>query len=80
MTPKGNRVWACAMNLAWSQLKKGLLKGENPTFSNTTELQQKMVDNYNTELFTKAELSDESYYVTSGFGQSTVERINLEVR
>ena len=68
------------MSMAWNEIKRSFLNGNNATLFNTTVLQQKMVDNFNAELFTKSELSENSYYVTSGYGQNTVERINFEVR
>jgi DNA-binding MarR family transcriptional regulator len=53
VTPKGNKIWACAMSLAWNELKKSFLSGKNAEFKDTNELQNKIVSNLNSELFTR---------------------------
>lgn len=68
VTPKGNRVWSCAMDLAWNEMKRSFLFDNNATFINATDLQQKVVNNYNYGHFTRDQLSDNSYYVGSGYG------------
>jgi hypothetical protein len=42
-------------------------------------IQEKLVENLNDGQFSKNDLSENSYYVMSGFGQETVDKINLEV-
>lgn len=61
-------------------MKRNFLKGQNATFQDTSELQQHMIDNFNSESFTKDQLSEDAYYVYSGYGQESVDRINFEVR
>lgn len=50
-------------------MKRTYLSGNNATFQNTNQLQQKITDNYNTEMFNKDQITDTSYYVGSGYGQ-----------
>lgn len=69
VTPKGNKVWVGVMNLAWECLKHKLLNGNNATFKNMNEIQSHMVENFNSQLFTKQELSEDAYYVYAGYGQ-----------
>ncbi len=47
VTSNGNKVWACAMSLAWNELKRSFLAGQNATFSALNELQQKQITNLN---------------------------------
>ncbi len=42
-------------------------------------IQEKLIENLNDGQFSKKDLSENSYYVMSGFGQETVDKINLEV-
>ncbi len=80
LTPMGNRVWTCAMQLAWNQIINKFTNDENLTFNTTDKLQNKMIDNYNKRLFTSDSLSDSSYYINSGFGNQTLNQINRQVR
>jgi hypothetical protein len=43
-------------------------------------IQEKLLDNLNDGQFSKNDLSENSYYVMAGYGQQTVEKINLEVK
>ncbi len=61
-------------------MKKSFLFGQNATFSNTTNLQSHMVNNLNSEIFTRNELSEDAYYVYSGYGQSAVNQINFDIK
>jgi len=38
-----------------------------------------IIDNFNTSNFLKKDLAEDSYYVASGFGQKTIDKINKEV-
>lgn len=51
--------------------------GNNATFKNPTNLQQKIVDNFNSEQFTRDQISDKTYYVGSGYGPDAQNRINF---
>lgn len=39
-----------------------------------------MIDNLNSEVFSKQQLSEDAYYVNAGFGQQTVNRINFDIK
>lgn len=58
-------------------MKRSFLMGQNATFQNASELQQKIADNYNSERFTQDQLSEESYYVGLGYGIKGQEKINF---
>lgn len=42
-----------------------------------TSIQSKIVENLNLELFTKFELSDDSYYVGSGYGKEALKKMRF---
>jgi len=72
---KGNYVWGGAMNLCWTELCASVNKG--PLHLDLKdELAVNMADNFNNSAFALKDLSEDSYYVRSGYGQETVERIN----
>jgi hypothetical protein len=47
LTSKGNKVWVGSMNLAWNEMKKMFMKGENVSIVNPTDLQYHMIENLN---------------------------------
>jgi len=76
---EGNYVWGGAMNLAWNELNENILNEKLQLASDdTTAL--KMVKKLNDAPFSKTDLDEASYYIKSGYGQSTVEKINRESR
>jgi hypothetical protein len=74
---KGNYVWGGAMNLAWNELNDNILK-EKLQLNTDDEIALEMVLKLNNAPFSKSDLDEESYYVKSGYGQSTVDKINRE--
>ena len=74
---KGNYVWGGAMNLAWNELNENILH-EKLQLNTDDEIALKMVVKLNDAPFSKSDLDEESYYVKSGYGQSTVDEINRE--
>ena len=74
---KGNYVWGGAMNLAWNELNENILH-EKLQLNTADETALKMVVKLNDAPFSKSDLDEESYYVKSGYGQSTVDEINRE--
>ena len=74
---KGNYVWGGAMSLAWNELNENILHEELQLNTND-KTALKMVEKLNDTPFSKSDLDEESYYVKSGYGQSTVDEINRE--
>lgn len=74
---KGNYVWGGAMNLAWNELNENILH-EKLQLNTDDETALEMVSKLNDAPFSKNDLDEESYYVKSGYGQSTVDEINRE--
>ena len=64
---KGNYVWGGAMNLCWTELCNSVNKGPLD-LEIKDELAIKMADNFNHSAFTLKDLSEDSYYVKSGYG------------
>ncbi len=76
---EGNYVWAATMNLAWRELIDSILHG--PVMLNVKSgAGKEMLRKFNSSEFSKKDLDSKSYYVKSGYGPETVERINLEVQ
>lgn len=73
---KGNFIWGGAMNLAWNELNR--VNGERTELFDFAP--KEMLDNFNDGKFSTDDLSAESYYVSSGFGQAAVTKINQESR
>jgi hypothetical protein len=74
---KGNYVWGGAMNLAWTELAKNIIK-EDIQLNTQDKIALEMVSKLNDAPFSKNDLDEESYYIKSGYGQSTVDAINRE--
>lgn len=74
---KGNYVWGGAMNLAWTELAKNIIK-DDIQLNTQDEIALEMVSKLNDAPFSISDLDEESYYVKSGYGQSTVDEINRE--
>ncbi len=74
---KGNYVWGGAMNLAWTELAENIIK-EDIQLNTQDKVALEMVSKLNNAPFSKSDLDEESYYVKSGYGQSTVDEINRE--
>jgi hypothetical protein len=74
---KGNYVWGGAMNLAWNELNENMLR-EKLQLNTNDKVALEMVSKLNDAPFSKSDLDEESYYVKSGYGQSTVDEINRE--
>ncbi|MDZ7798224.1 MAG: hypothetical protein U5L76_01250 [Patescibacteria group bacterium] len=76
---KENYVWGGAMNLAWNDLNENILH-EKLQLNTDDKVALEMVSKLNDAPFSKSDLDEESYYVKSGYGQSTVDEINRESR
>lgn len=74
---KGNYVWGGAMNLAWTELAENIIK-EDIRLNTQDKIALEMALKLNDAPFSKSDLDEESYYVKSGYGQSTVDQINHE--
>jgi hypothetical protein len=74
---KKNYIWGGAMNLAWEELGSNILKGKPIVQSNNIEVIN-LVNKLNNPPFKKEDLDEKSYYIKSGYGQSTVTTINQE--
>ncbi len=79
---KGNYVWGIAMNLAWNDLIDNIIKEKIILSStpNNKKLQNalKIAKLFNEGKYTKNDLDEKSYYIKSGYGQKTVDEINIE--
>ncbi|MEK7618951.1 MAG: hypothetical protein AAB416_01760 [Patescibacteria group bacterium] len=76
---QGNTVYGAAMNLAWNDLSETIVHG-TIDLSVKNPRAQKLADTFNSAPFTKHDLDAASYYIKSGYGQSTVDTINRESR
>ena len=76
---KGNYVWGGAMNLAWDDLSKTILK-EKIKLATKDQAAMSMLSKLNDPAFTKDDLDENSYYIKSGYGPKTVDTINTESR
>jgi hypothetical protein len=74
---KGNFVWCGAMNLAWNELNKNILK-EKLQLNSQDKTALEIVEKFNNPSFSKNDLDENSYYIKSGFGQKTINAINQE--
>jgi hypothetical protein len=77
---QGNYVWGGAMNLAWNELVDSFNSRQPLNLSVNNDLGRREAASFNSRPFTTNDLSSDSYYVKSGYGQSTVNQINQEVR
>lgn len=75
----GNYIWAGAMNLAWNELNENILHNKLNLSTNDPIVLQ-IVEKLNNPIFTKKDLDEKSYYIKSGYGQETVNTINIESR
>jgi len=75
----GNYVYGGAMNLAWNDLSENIVK-EKVKLNTSDAVALEMADKFNNAVFTKNDLDEKSYYIKSGYGQATVDRINKESR
>ncbi len=76
---KGNYIWGGAMNLAWNELTDNIVK--EPIRLRTDNKQTlAMLEMLNNPVISTADLDEASYYVKSGFGPATQDRINKECR
>jgi hypothetical protein len=67
------------MNLAWNELNENILH-EKLQLNTDDKIALKMAEKFNNPIFTKNDLDDKSYYIKSGYGQTTVDTINKESR
>ncbi|MFZ5391926.1 MAG: hypothetical protein ACOZAR_01900 [Patescibacteria group bacterium] len=72
-----NYVWGGAMNLAWNDLNENILH-DKLQLGTTNPVAIEMVQKFNEHTFSKNDLDENSYYVKSGYGQETVNKINQE--
>ncbi|MBN3859646.1 hypothetical protein GKC56_03785 [Neisseriaceae bacterium PsAf] len=76
---QGNYIWAGAMNLAWTEMSEQVIGAPIQVKSNLQKIQNKIYS-YNHPVFTKKDISADSYYIKSGYGQKTIDAINQEVK
>ena len=65
------------MNLAWNDLNENILH-EKLKFNTHDKIVLEMAEKFNNPIFTKNDLDNKSYYVKSGYGQSTIDISNKE--
>ncbi|QRN40684.1 MAG: hypothetical protein GKC53_00660 [Neisseriaceae bacterium] len=76
---QGNYVWAGAMNLAWTEMSEHVIGAPIQVRSNLQQVQNR-VNSYNHPVFTRNDISVDSFYIKSGYGQKTINLINREVK
>jgi len=76
---EGNYVWGAAMNLAWNELGENIVKAKIE-LDTQDEAALETLQKLNDPAVSKADIDEASYYVKSGYGQQTVDTINLECR
>ncbi len=76
---KGNYVWGGAMNLAWNDLSKNIIK-EKIALKTNDKNAVGIINKLNKPPFTINDLDGKSYYIKSGYGQKTLDIINKESR
>jgi hypothetical protein len=64
-------VWAGALSLAWHELTDNIIK-EDVQLTSQDKIVKKIVGNFNTCPFKRGDLSEEDFYIKSGYGQKTV--------
>ncbi len=74
-----NYVWGGAMNMAWTELAQNFAKGAIE-LDTKDEATLETLYKLNNPVFGKQDMDEQSYYVKSGYGQSTVQTINKECR
>lgn len=74
----GNQVWAGALTLAWTELRNQIVK-EDIKLATENQSALQIINNFNKAAFKATDVSPQSIYVKSGFGQNTVDLINKEV-
>ena len=74
-TKKGNYLWGVALTLAWQELKTKIIKEDIKVVSDDVGV-VKLVHNFNKAKCSKKDLSEESFYCGSGYGNGAVRRIN----
>ena len=67
------------MNLAWNELNENILH-EDLQLATDDKIALEMVEKLNDPPFSRNDLDEESFYIKSGYGQKTVDLINLESR
>ncbi len=78
---KGNYIWGGAMNLAWTDLSKNIIKEKIDLVLDSSETDaKKLLEKLNNPVMTKSDLSEKNYYIKSGYGQKTVDQINKETK
>ncbi len=76
---KGNYVWGLAMNLAWQELNNEILH-EKLALRTDDKSALDIAKNFNYTKLSKNDIDEASYYVKAGYGQKTVDTINVESR
>jgi hypothetical protein len=72
---KGNFVWGGAMNICWNTLENDIIK-DKLKLGVKGDLATRMVENFKNALFTKKDLTEDSYYTKAGYGKATLDLIN----
>lgn len=76
----GNYVYGAATQLAVNELNTNILKDKLRLKLGLDIKAQKKLDLFDLSEFTTNDLDSQSYYVKSGYGQKTVDLVNLESR
>lgn len=75
----GNYIWAIGMQLAWNDLCDNVINAKVEIATNNS-VGKTLFEQLNKRKFTRKALSENDYFVKSGFGQETVDQIRDKLR
>lgn len=75
----GNYIWGIGMQLAWNDLCDNVINAKVEV-STKNSAGKALSKQFNKRKFTRKALSENSYFVKSGFGQETIEQIRKELQ
>lgn len=75
----GNYIWAIGMQLAWNDLCDNVINAKVEIATNNS-VGKTLFEQLNKRKFTRKALSENDYFVKSGFGQETIDQIRDTLR
>ncbi len=75
----GNYIWAIGMQLAWNDLCDNVINAKVEIATNNS-VGKTLFEQLNKRKFTRKALSENDYFVKSGFGQETIDQIRDKLR
>lgn len=75
----GNYIWGIGMQLAWNDLCENVINAKVEIATNNS-IGKTLFEQLNKKKFTRKALSENDYFVKSGFGQETIDQIREKLR